>query len=135
MGDHASGLVGGKLGAYLGHVVLAIVHAGFLEEFVFRGYLLNRTVAYLKSVRYRWALSILAVAVLFGLLHFHWGIPNVIFAFVWFIVSSILYLAIKRNLWPMMVSHAFGDIATFTLAYIGWLPALSQAVSRLYGID
>lgn len=128
-----SELVAAKPWAFARQIVLAIVHAGFFEEFVYRGYLLNEAKARLGDGRLAWPLAILGVGTLFGALHFYWGLPGVIFATTWFVLTSGVYLAIGRNLWPMMVSHALADILTFTLAYLGWLPDLSRAVFRLWG--
>lgn len=126
--------VRGNLGLYLEYMVLSVTTAGFLEEFLYRGYLLNRLADWIPASRLRWPLATLVVSVAFGLPHLTHGMPGVIFAFLMSILFCVAYLALGRRLWPIMMAHAFYDVVTITLAYLGWLAVLSKWISRLWGL-
>jgi len=125
----------GNLGLYIEYMVLSVTTAGFFEEFIFRGYLLNRIADWIPGRAGRWILSVLLVSIVFGIHHITHGMSAVIFAFLMSLLFGGAYLALGQRLWPIMMAHAFYDVVTITLAFVGWLPVLTKWISRLYGLQ
>ena len=123
-----------NLGLYIEYMVLSVTTAGSFEEFLFRGYLLNRIADWIPGRAVRWILSTLLVSVVFGIHHITHGMSAVVFAFLMSLLFSAAYLTVGRRLWPIMMAHAFYDVVTITLAFLGWLPVLTNWINRLYGL-
>jgi len=95
---------------YVAAIYLAITAAVF-EEIFYRG-LIWRLV-YSSSIKYNKSVMYVAVSsVLFGLVHWENGLPEVLSAMVFGIAACILYLRL-RNLIPLMIAHFFIDIVNF----------------------
>lgn len=91
----------------LAGIIMAIVFAPILEEFIFRGYLLNRW-----TLRFGALPAMLLSSALFAILH-----PDVLGAFVFAIIMSLLYMKTRSLLAPMVV-HAANNIIAVTLEWL-----------------
>lgn len=58
----------------------------------------------------------------FGLIHFEWGLGGILLTIIMGSVLGLMFLAAKRNLWPMIVAHATLDALLMTLLYFGITP-------------
>lgn len=87
-------------------LTIGIVVGGFMEECLFRGFLLDRVARALGGSGIAIAAGVAAQAVLFGMLHFYAGWFASIFAGLAALASGIVYLLVKRNLWPLVLAHA-----------------------------
>jgi hypothetical protein len=85
----------------LAGLLLAIVFAPVLEEFLFRGYLLNRW-----TLRFGPLPAMLLSAFIFAILH-----PDVLGAFVFALIMSLLYMKTRSLLAPIIVHAANNMIA------------------------
>ncbi len=112
----------GNLGQLILWLVLAWLLAGFGEEMVYRGYLLNRLVDLWPGQSRRWLLSALVSAALFGLAHIYQGWVGVIETGLSGLVFALVYLATGRNLWPAIIAHGVFDTLAFYLIYLGLYP-------------
>jgi len=105
-----SGMVPDGGAHYVAIFYLAITAAVF-EEIFFRG-LIWRLV-FSSNIRYNKAIVYIAISsILFGLVHWENGLPEIISAMVFGVVACVLYLRL-RNLIPLMVAHFFIDIVNF----------------------
>jgi membrane protease YdiL (CAAX protease family) len=77
--------------------------AAFGEELVSRGYLMNRVADLAGRGRAAWAISLVAVSVLFGVMHLYQGASGVISNTLTGLVFGALYLASGRNLWALLL--------------------------------
>ena len=69
----------GNLPNLIINVVALWFTAGFLEEFLWRGYLMNRLIDLQgKNTKLAWAISLIGSAIIFGLAHAYQGLPGVI---------------------------------------------------------
>ena len=93
--------------------------AAFGEEFLYRGYLLNRIAQILGGSGAAWALAVVGQAVAFGLAHFYQGPVGMFPIFVGAVLSGTVSVAWGRNLWPVMVAHGLVDTLGFTFLYLG----------------
>jgi membrane protease YdiL (CAAX protease family) len=96
----------GNLPATLLWVGIGCVVGGFMEECLFRGFLLNRVAAMLGGGRAALAIGVVAQALLFGALHLYGGTFAFVFAACAALVSGTFYLVAGRNLWPLIAAHA-----------------------------
>jgi membrane protease YdiL (CAAX protease family) len=92
--------------------------AAFGEELVYRGYLMNR-VADLGGSRGAWALSLVVVSILFGVLHWPQGITGVVVNVCAGFVYGGLYLMSGRNLWAPIIAHGVYDTVALLLIFWG----------------
>lgn len=91
----------------LAGIIMAIVFAPILEEFIFRGYLLNRWTLRLGTLP-----AMLLSSGLFAILH-----PDVLGAFVFAIIMSLLYMKTRSLIAPIIV-HAANNILAVTLEWL-----------------
>jgi len=98
--------------------VLVAFTAGFCEEFLYRGWLLNLTGAACKSI---W-LGLLISSILFGFAHLYQGRSGVIGTAVLGLSFGLVYIA-SRSLLPGQLLHTFLDLNNlFALAKLASRP-------------
>jgi membrane protease YdiL (CAAX protease family) len=95
----------GNTSGFLTWLAIGLVVGGFIEELLFRGFLLSRIGALLGGSRPALALAVVAQAVLFGMLHLYGGGFAFLYATVFAIANGAFYLAAGRNLWPLILVH------------------------------
>jgi membrane protease YdiL (CAAX protease family) len=98
------------------------VLAAFGEEWVYRGYLMNRLADLFSRRRAGWVASIVLANVVFGLAHFYQGPTGMIEAGVDGILFAIVYFACGRNLIAPMVAHGVQDTIDLILGFTGNYP-------------
>ncbi len=112
--------VPGNLSAYLFWIVMAWAIGGFTEEMLFRGALFARFERLFGPIPFAAALAVIAQAVLFGQQHYYYqGLAGWVATGVIGAVSGFLYLAFRRNLWPLIISHGLSNTIGLTLIYLG----------------
>ncbi len=98
--------------------------AGFGEEFVYRGYLLNRVAQLLGRGRGAWLPALGATTVLFGLGHVYQGASGVIDTALAGLVFGVLYIFGGHNLWMPIIAHGVADTTGFVLLFLGRYPGV-----------
>jgi len=111
----------GNLPALIISLLLTWSEAAFVEEMVFRGYILNRLIDLLGEKRTSLALALLGNAVLFGLGHTYQGITGVLDTALAGLVLGLLYLLARRNLWLPILTHGVVDTTGFLLIFFGFV--------------
>jgi len=110
----------GNLPNLIINLVFMLITAGFLEELLWRGYLMNRLIDLQgKQTKLAWVIALVGSAVIFGLGHFYQGPIGIFKTGVIGLVFGLSYLAVGRNLWPLILSHAFIDSIDFITHYFG----------------
>jgi membrane protease YdiL (CAAX protease family) len=99
------GYIRGNTGAFLMWVAIGWIVGGFIEELLFRGFLLTRVSQLFANPALGLAAGIVGQAILFGALHLYAGAFAFIFAATLALSSGIFYLLLGRNLWPLIVMH------------------------------
>ena len=105
-------------------LVVSWTLAGFGEELVFRGYLMNRVADLVGSNRSGWLISLIVVSILFGITHLYQGMSGIIVITLHGLLLGALYLATGRNLWVPIIAHGLNDTVGFILIYLGKYPGL-----------
>jgi membrane protease YdiL (CAAX protease family) len=101
-------------------LVIIWITAAFLEEFMFRGYLMNRIIDLQgKETKIAWAIALVSQAVIFGLVHSQQEPGGMFKVGVIGLVFGISYLAVGRNLWPLILAHGLIDSLDMVTHYFG----------------
>ena len=93
--------------------------AGFVEEMIFRGYLMNRLADLFGHRFWGWALALLLQAAIFGSAHAYEGLDGMITVGIYGALVGLLYFATNRNLWTCAITHALTDTIAFLFIFLG----------------
>ena len=109
----------GNTALYVFSLISGVVIGGFVEEMIFRGFLLTRLIKiYGKSNRA--ILSIVAVTSLaFGLMHISQSLGSAIATGIFSLIASLIFVKTRCNLWLIILMHSVNNIVTFTVLYLG----------------
>lgn len=92
--------------------------SSFGEEVIYRAFLINRIAELgLDSKNGRMA-AIAISSVIFGLVHFEWGPTGMVSTAFMGFVMGIFYLKFNKNLWILVLAHAYMD--TLLLVPLFW---------------
>jgi membrane protease YdiL (CAAX protease family) len=96
------------------------ITAAFLEEFLFRGYLMNRFIGLLGSEsNLTWVITLVGQAVIFGLVHAYQSPIGMFKVGLIGLVFGISYRVVGRNLWPLILAHGLIDTLDMVSHYLG----------------
>ena len=110
----------GNLPNLILNVVAIWFTAGFLEELVWRGYLMNRLVDLQgKETKLAWVISLVGSAIIFGLGHTYQGLGGVIRITAFGLLFGAAFLTTRRNLWPVIIAHGVLNTIDFVQTYFG----------------
>lgn len=110
----------GNLGALALYLGISWTTAGFGEEIVWRGLVLGGLARLLGGGRAAWAVSLAAMAALFGMLHLYQGVLGVLLTGATGLALGLLFLATRRNLWVTVVAHGTMNTIAFVLLFLGF---------------
>jgi uncharacterized protein len=105
-------------------LVLVWTLAAFMEELVFRGWLMTRVAEIGSCSRGAWIVAAVVSSALFGAVHLYQGVSGVVATGLTGLVLAGLYLATGRNLWASILAHGFMDTAGFVMIYLGVYPGI-----------
>jgi hypothetical protein len=105
-------------------LVLVWTVAAFMEEMVFRGWIMTRVAEVGRFSSGAWAAAVVVSSVIFGAVHLYQGASGVIATGLTGAVFAGLYLATGRNLWAAILAHGFMDTVGFVMIYLGVYPGL-----------
>jgi membrane protease YdiL (CAAX protease family) len=114
----------GNWGFLLLSLAVAWTIAAFGEEFVYRGYFMNRIAQIAGGKRAAWLLALAVTSGLFGLGHLYQGLSGVITIGLNGLVLGLFYLVSRRNLWIPILVHGAMDTVGFLLIFLGRYPGL-----------
>lgn len=105
-------------------LVMSWTLAAFLEEMVYRGWLMNRLAELWRFSASGWIAAVMLSSVLFGIVHLYQGASGMIATGLSGLVFGAVYLATGRNLWASIFAHGFMDTIGFLMIYFGVYPGL-----------
>lgn len=115
------GNIAGNLPVYLMWLGIGIVSGGLAEEVFFRGYLITRLQTAFEGLRLAPVLAVFIPALIFGFGHYYYqGLSGLIATGMIGLVIGCLFLLYKRNLWPLIIAHAFVDSLGITGLFMQW---------------
>jgi len=109
--------VQGNLELALLGVFYAAIGAGFYEEFMFRGFLMQGLAMLFGGSRTAWIVACLVQGALFGAAHAYQNPLGIAITGTLGILMGLLVLASGRNLWPVIIGHGLFDASRFVLFY------------------
>lgn len=114
----------GSISVYLYWLAAAWIIGGFVEEMLFRGFLITRFERLFARFPFGLVAAVILPAILFGQSHYYYqGLNGALATGAVAMVSGILYLLMKRSLWPLTLSHGLSNTIGLTLIYTGVQPA------------
>lgn len=98
--------------------------AAFMEEMVYRGWLVARVAELARFTRSGWIAGVVMTSIMFGLAHLYQGPSGVIATGLSGLIFGLAYLASGRNLWCAILAHGLMDTIGFVMIYLGVYPGL-----------
>lgn len=106
----------GNLPLLIFALVMVWITAAFLEELIFRAYLINALDKLLGNTLASAEIAVLISAVIFGLLHAYQGLTGILLTGSLGFIFGIFFLLNGRRIWPLILVH--GLIDTISLIHI-----------------
>jgi len=104
-------------------VVYSFIGAGFYEEFMFRGFLMQGLAMCFGASRGAWIAACLIQGALFGAAHAYQNPLGMAITGTLGLLMGVIVLASGRNLWPVIIGHGLYDASRFVLFYFQGPPA------------
>ena len=111
-------VIAGNLGAAILMALVLPLTAAIPEEIIYRGFLIGRLSEVFGRNPVSASMSVLVQALVFGMIHFQWGIGGMIMTFVMGIIWGTAYLLCGRNLWIVIFAHSAGHILLVIQLYL-----------------
>lgn len=92
--------------------------SSFGEEVIYRAFLINRISEMGFSDKWKNRIAVLLSAVIFGLIHYEWGPMGMIQTTFMGLVLGYFYLRYKRNIWILVLAHAYMDTILMVQIYM-----------------
>ncbi|NNC77021.1 MAG: CPBP family intramembrane metalloprotease [Woeseiaceae bacterium] len=107
----------GNAGAAIAMALLLPLTAAIPEEVVYRGFLMRQFTRLYGDTRTGAILAVLSQALVFGLVHFQWGLGGIVMTSIMGIVWGVAFLLCGRNLWIVIIAHSAAHIALVLQLY------------------
>ena len=107
----------GNLNLTVFMVFYVLIGAGFYEEFMFRGFLMQGLAMCFGGSRSAWAIACAIQGILFGLSHAYQNPLGMLITGTLGILLAILVFVSGRNLWPAIIAHGLFDASRSVLIY------------------
>jgi len=111
--------ISGNMAAAIALALILPLTASIPEEIIYRGFLMGRLSEIFGRDKGGAAATVFVQALVFGSIHFQWGIGGMIMTLVMGIVWGTAYLLCGRNLWIVILAHSAGHILFVTQLYLG----------------
>src|SRR5438093_6369117 len=98
-------------------VFYALIGAGFYEEFMFRGFLMQGLAMLFGAGRAAWIVACVVQGALFGAAHAYQNPLGIAITGALGVLMGLLVLALGRSLWPVIIGHGLFDASRFVLFY------------------
>ncbi|MDH3577282.1 MAG: CPBP family intramembrane metalloprotease [Gammaproteobacteria bacterium] len=109
--------------AAISMALLLPLTAAIPEELVYRGFLIRQFERLYGNVRAGPVLAVLSQALIFGFVHFQWGLGGIVMTSIMGFVWGVAYLLCGRNLWIVIMAHSLAHIALILQLYSAPVPA------------
>lgn len=107
----------GNLAAAIALGIALPLTAAVPEEIIYRGFLVNRLIDVFGDHRNGRLLAVAVQAVIFGSVHFQWGLGGVVMTVIMGVIWGLAFLLCARNLWIVIIAHSAAHVALVTQLY------------------
>jgi len=108
----------GSVVAFAGWIAIGWIVGAFIEELLFRGFLLNAVARVVGHGCVGLGVGVVSQAALFGLLHLYQGSFGFIMAGLFALLYGVAYLVTGRNLWPLVLVHGTWNTVGIVNVYL-----------------
>ena len=98
-------------------VIYVLIGAGFYEEFMFRGFLMQGFAMFFGGSRAAWGVALIVQAALFGAAHAYQNPLGMLIAGTLGALLGVVVLVSGRNLWIAIIAHGLFDASRSVLFY------------------
>ena len=109
--------------AAISMALLLPLTAAIPEEVVYRGFLMRQFTRLYGEGRMGTILAVLSQALVFGSVHFQWGLGGILMTSIMGVVWGVAYLLCGRNLWIVILAHSAAHVALVLQLYSSPVPA------------
>lgn len=110
----------GNFRLFLFWAALGWLVGGFMEEAIFRGFLIQRFESLFQSTKLKTVLAVCGQALLFGAIHFvNRGLLKAAAMVATGLAMGIFYITWGRTLWPLVIAHGTLNTLGFLGDYLG----------------
>jgi membrane protease YdiL (CAAX protease family) len=93
--------------------------SSFGEEVIYRAFLINRIEELGSGNKFITVAAVVVSSVIFGLIHFEWGTTGIVQTGFFGLALALCYIFLKRNLWVLVLAHAYMDTILMVQMYFG----------------
>ena len=122
----------GNLKNFLFLLVTVWIVVAFVEEIIFRGYMMGEIAALIGNSNIALVMNLALTSILFGLAHWYQGKSGAISTGIIGAILGILFILSGFNLWLPILTHGFIDTVGLFLIYINADKTLKERV-KLFG--
>lgn len=116
-------VIRGNLPMAVAAALLLPLTASIPEEIIYRGFLIERLTTVFANSRHATLFAVLVQSLIFGSIHFQWGIGGIIVTSIMGLVWGTAFILCGRNLWIVIIAHSTGHVAMVTQLYYSAPPA------------
>ncbi len=98
-------------------LVAVYIVSSFGEEVVYRAFLINRIAELGGGGKTAWRVAVVISSVVFGFAHYGWGATGIVQTGFMGLALGVSYLVVGRNLWVMILAHAYMDTILMVQMY------------------
>lgn len=110
----------GNLPVYIYWLIISWVIGGFIEELLFRGFLILRFEKALSKIPFSTAIAIFIQALIFGQQHMYYqGYVGLFETGFIALASGMIFVFCKRRIWPLIISHGLANTLGMTMMFLG----------------
>jgi len=110
-------VIRGNLGLAIAAAFLLPLTASIPEEIIYRGFLIERLTKVFAGNKSATALAVIAQSLMFGMVHFEWGVGGIIVTSIMGLVWGAAFILCGRNLWIVIIAHSTGHVAMVIQLY------------------
>lgn len=114
----------GNVPQLLFYFVLSWTFAAFIEEMIYRGYLMHRIADLFNRNNTGWIVGLILSNLLFGFGHLYQGLSGMIITAITGFIFAWLYFATNRNLCAAILAHGIYDTIGFLMIFLGVYPGI-----------
>lgn len=107
----------GNLQGLIVALILVWITAAFLEELIFRGFLLNAIDTLLGNTNWSMWGSVVLSSIIFGVIHAYQGLTGILITGSIGFIFGVAFVLNGRRLWPLIVMHGIIDTLSFISIY------------------
>lgn len=115
---------------YLGVLLIGWVVGGFIEEILFRGFLITRISLIFKNVNIGNWFAIILTSVIFGFSHLYQGVSGIISTGLIAAILGYIFIKNRNILWYSILTHGFVNTTALTLMWLNLDTLLGKLIFK-----